>query len=654
MKKSLVASLWVAGLILMGLVLMGKGRSVSAGAVVADAEPSKPKPLDVILVIDQSHSMFTISDPGVLAMKSDGTPNRDQNGHLIYEVLPVRQLAAQYFVDYLHVDQIPGAENRVGIIYFGEKAELMAPLTSVSTDQNVRHLHDILGAAPPDLHWTDTDAAFEAAYKELFESTQAHPDHEHVVVFLSDGHPQIAYPWPIENGAKEDGTLLEGKKSYYLRHKKIIEQFSKRKVKFYTVIIAKTGYIDYKDRALQDSKMAGLGFKNFVNLWQQAAAATGGDYFRLSVGKDNSLKSSDLLAIYHSILAKLLSISPLQRYQGGVTAPDQTVPIAVGKCQNLLVTVQKGDKDAQVSLKTPDNQLIEPTEVRMFYVIYKVKNPPTGNWWLRFQGGQGTTYNVSLDCADLMLQARFLAPGSGFQQCKPMPIAVKLVSENGEPVNDALVGVKILLPDGHTKSLALDNRGRGLYQKTFTETEQKGEYRLSLEGHQGDKIVKREKGVSLLAVTYLDLISPKSGIQLPGGAVTVRAGVNVGCALASGDADIGDGKATVQAYLRRSDGTEMAPVDLHDDGQNGDQKAGDAIFTGTLPRVQKGAYTLVVDLAVPVLNVQDHIEEQVTVGMPPTKTPTPTETTVPTPTPTATPANAGHWILKNNIGKTDR
>ncbi len=645
MRKSFSQYYWsvvvlIATLVI--LVLIG-GYTTLAMTEKADAATTmfKPKPLDVILVVDQSHSMFTISDPSQVITDTQGRP--------IGEIPPVRQLAAQYFVDYLHVDQIPSVENRVGIIYFGEKPELAAPLTNVSTDQNVRHLHDILEATPPDLHWTDTDAAFEEAYKVLFKSPQADSSHEHVVVFLSDGLPQIIYPWPIEDSTKKDGTPLEGKRSYYLRHKRIIEQFSEKGVRFYTIIIAKTGYVDYNDKALQDPKMAGLGFKNFANLWQQAATATGGDYFRLSVGKNNSLKRSDLLAIYHAILANLLSISPLQRYQGGVTAPDQTVPITVGKCRKLLITVQKGESNTEVSLKTPDNQLIPPTTVRSTYVIYKVENPPTGSWWLRFQGGQGTNYNVSLDCADITLQARFLSPGSSFQQCKPMPIAVKLVSETGEPVNDALVGVNILLPDGSTKSLALDNRGQGLYQKTFTETKQEGKYQLSLEGHQGDKIAKREKGVSLLAVPYLSLISPKSGIQLPGGTLSVEAGVKVACALASGDADISNGKATVRTYLIRSDGTKTAPIELVDDGRNGDHKAGDAVFTGAFSQVQKGAYALVVDLAVPALNVQDHIKEQITVGMPPTKTPTPTETPVPTATPTATPANAGHWVGKNNI-----
>ncbi len=609
----------------------------------AAAEEFKPKPLDIILLIDQSPSMFKLSDPGIIEKNNDGTPKRE-NGKLVYKVIPVRQLAAQYFVDYLHVDQIPSVENRVGIIYFGGGAKAVAPLTKVITDNDVKHFHDMLETPPEPIPWTDTNAAFEAAYKELFESPRANSDHEHAILFLTDGHPQIAYPWRIEDTTRNDGTLLEGKRSYYLRHKKLMARFREKGVKVYTVIIAKSGYVDFKDKDLQKPEMTDLGLKNFVNLWQQSASVTGGEYFRVGI-KGKSLNKADLLPIYHAILAEMLNVSPLRREQGDITSEDQTIPIAVGKCRTLLVTVLKSGKETQVTLKDPSNNVVTPVTPRENYVIYKIKDPAEGSWWLRFRGGKGTSYNVSLDCADITLQARFLSPGSSFQQCKPMPIVAKLVSENGEPVNDAIVGVTVLLPDGSKQSIALDNKGNGIYSKEFEKTQQEGQYRLALEGHQGDRVVKKEKGVSLLRAPYLTIIVPKPNLQMPGGDITVQAGVKVGCGLAKGDKDISDGKAQVSAYLLKEDGTKLGPIPLKDDGKGSDKEAGDAVFTGLFTGVDKGNYTLAAELDVPSLEIKDHAEVHFSVTAAPTVTPTPT----PTMTPTPTPSRAGHWIGNNKV-----
>ena len=617
--------------------------------------PFKPRPLDIVLLIDQSPSMFKLSDPGEVDKNEDGTPKRE-NGHLVYKSLPIRQVAAQYFVDYLHVDQIPGVENRIGIIYFGGTAKVVAPLTKVVTDRDVKRLQDLLGEPPEPINWTDTNAAFEAAYKELFESSRSDPNREHVIVFLTDGHPQIAYPWPIEDSTREDGTPLEGKRSYYLRHKRIMERFKEKGVKLYTIIIARTGYVDWKDQDLQNPKMASLGLKDFVNLWQQAAAVTGGEYFRVSVDKNGTLNKSDLFPIYHAILAKMLNVSPIHRQQGDITSEDQTIPIPVGECRTLLVTVMKGSVSTQVTLMDPSNHPIPPAILREDYLIYKIKDPTTGNWWLRFRGGKGTSYNVSLDCADITLQARFLSPGgSSFQQCKPMPVVAKLITETGEPVTDAIVGVTVTLPDGTKRSIALDNQGNGEYSKEFNGTQQNGQYRFVLEGHQGDRVVKREKRVSVLPFPYLTIINPTPNLQVPGGRLVVQAGVKIGCELAKGSEDIGNGDAQVSAYLQRSDGSKIGPITLKDDGTGVDKEAGDAIFSGEFSQVTAGGYTLVATLKIPSLDVQDRVRMPLSVGLAPTATPTPTPsstptvTATPTVTPTPTPARAGHWIDRGKI-----
>lgn len=620
------------------IVPVGFFSAFSVGKIKASSDDFKPKPLDVILIVDQSNSMFKESDPGVVEKNPDGTIKR-VNGRPVYKTLPIRQLAAQYFVDYLHVDQIPGVDNRVGVIYFGETSKLVAPLTSVSTEENVQRLHELLSEAPPDLHWTDTNSAFEAAYKELFESPRSNPDHEHVIVFLTDGHPQIAYPWPIEDTKRSDGSVLEGKKSYYMRHKELMRRFKEKGIRVYTVIIAKTGYVDWKDKDLQDPRMASLGFKNFANLWQQAAAETGGEYFRVGVNKNKELNKADLLPIYHTILAELLNVSPLQRQQGNITSEDQTIPIAVGNCKKLIVTVLKGSENTKITLLSPDNHPVPPSNSRRGYLLYTIQKPASGNWWLRFVGGKGTSYSVSLDCADITLQARILSPGSSFQQCKPMPIVAKLISEEGQPVNDAIVGVTILLPDGTKRSVALDNKGNGKYQKTFTDTKQQGEYRLTLEAHQGDRVVKKVRQVSLMPVPYAVIVSPPAQTRIAGGNITVEIGVNVGCNRATGDKDIEDGKAKVVAYLRsESGGNTIGPIELHDNGKKPDKKQNDAVFTGVFSNVPEGKYILSADLSVPDLDVEDHAEQEVIVSK-----------LAVTPVPSPPPARAGHWLDSNAV-----
>jgi hypothetical protein len=97
-------------------------------AAAQDQKPVQRFPvLDLIIVVDQSGSMYLWSDP-------QGAPCVDQDGHIEYDQSgrpkicdpsfpkPMRQTAAQYIIDYLGIET-PG-EPRVGVVYFGTNANI--------------------------------------------------------------------------------------------------------------------------------------------------------------------------------------------------------------------------------------------------------------------------------------------------------------------------------------------------------------------------------------------------------------------------------------------------------------------------------------------------------------------------------------------------
>lgn len=623
MKKRIAiyrTSIWV--------LLVSYCALLTSSTTLAQGTPPKTDvPLDVILIVDHSKSMFIASDPG--------TPRKDADGRITgYEVLPVRQHAAGYFVDYLSVEP-QGLDNRVGIVYFNTLATLEQPLFSV-TDQRTRErtvemLFDVPEEPSLELQWTDTNAALQMAYQALFNNGRRDPDRQPVVLLLSDGHPEL----PDLN-----------RESYYAKLIEIVQEFEEQECPIFPVIIALKDWVDETDEVIGQE----LGCPNskaclckdpegctYADLWRHIAISTGGEYYRAD-------QTAEIVNIYHAILAQFLHISPVRMDEGPLTGGRQTIPIPVESfCQRLIVTVEKGAAQTIVTLLDADARPYQPSRSRDHYELYSIENPPGGNWTLIFEQGSGT-YRVRQDCAQAEISGDFLEPGAKHPACKPMRISAHLTDAQGQAITDGVVDAWVTLPDGSKQRVPLVSEGKGTYGGELQETDQLDEYQLVLEGRSGEQKLSRERQVLVVPAPWVDFERPRPGGQAPGGQLVVQAALKVNCDPIQND-PMWSGKDTqITATLRDASGRAAGTARLLDDGEQPDERSLDGIFSGTIPNVQEGDYQLTLELKNDPRGLADSATATIQVGRAiptntpiPTATPGPTSTPAPPPTPGPTP-----------------
>lgn len=156
--------------ILIVVLILGSCAAFGAGVSRLFAAPEPAQGLDVVLVLDQSQSLFDMggvgSDAGLLRLEG-----------------------ARLFASYLGVDgSLP--DYRLAAVYFGTQAELVLPLTSIRSPAGRRIALDLL-QAPTARGWTDINAALELAEHELTTSERARPDHRTAIVIFTDGRPEL-------------------------------------------------------------------------------------------------------------------------------------------------------------------------------------------------------------------------------------------------------------------------------------------------------------------------------------------------------------------------------------------------------------------------------------------------------------------------------
>ena len=137
-----------------------------SGTTSAAARHADTNKFDVVLLIDQSLSMWECSGPG-----SD--PEQ------------VRVDAANLIIQYLGADS-SNANYRIGIVHFGGSAVQMAPLTDVGIEEMRQQLAGVI-LNPEPIPWTNPEAAMLLAHDMLARDQRT--DGRRVVVLLTDGEP---------------------------------------------------------------------------------------------------------------------------------------------------------------------------------------------------------------------------------------------------------------------------------------------------------------------------------------------------------------------------------------------------------------------------------------------------------------------------------
>jgi hypothetical protein len=334
------------GLIVAALLACGLFLGLSAYLVkLASAQEPSQTPLEVLLLIDNSNSMFELggigSDPNLLRIQ-----------------------AARLFITYLGVDSA-GPPHRLGVIFFGGEAHLVAPLTQLADDTRRAELAHLLDQ-PQRLTWTDPAAALELAENTL--RANDNPAVRRVIVLLTDGKPE----W--------SATPTETEKAAVSAHlRELAGRLANQDTSLFIILL--------QNQATDADPEIG---QVYIPLWQELTALTPTGHFY------QARHSDDLLGIYHDIVVALTgrqTAGPVIQTQVQ-TETVESVQVEPGLRQVTLV-VRKSDPALQVAVIRPDGHDLSPTEPGVRHggqpgqsreEIWAISAPPAGQWQIRLNG----------------------------------------------------------------------------------------------------------------------------------------------------------------------------------------------------------------------------------------------------------------------------
>jgi len=350
----------------------------------ASADPFEPLPLDVVLIIDHSNSMWDKggvgSDPDLLRVE-----------------------AAHLFIAYLGVD-MGWRGNRLGVIHFGGESELIVPLTSLAGgDAEQREIIRRAIARPERMGWTDPLAALELAYDVLFPGGQREPARQPVVILLTDGKPE-----------RSADSSADERRAYVADLRALVERFRAAACPIFTIALASAA-------TDADPEIQSL----YRNLWQEIAARTPPAAYHEARSAD------DLPHIYHAVIASLLGAQAgppvVETTVGG--AMTQTLIVSDDLAQVTFV-ILRSDPALAVHLRRPGGALARPGDPDVQRVgepgvtheeVWAIANPRPGPWSLALRG-QGEV---------IVWQDGIVTPGNDGEQPvytithSPLPVLVE-------------------------------------------------------------------------------------------------------------------------------------------------------------------------------------------------------------------------------------
>jgi hypothetical protein len=316
-------------------------------AAAAQAEP--PPAQQLLLLIDNSSSMYEKggvgSDPELLRIQ-----------------------AAKLFISYLGVDSA-GATHEVGVIFFGGEAQVAAPLTRL-TDEEQRAGLTRLIEQPEQLTWTDPAAALALAATVLPPPAFTH---QQAVILLTDGKPE----WSTEPTDAE-------KREQIARLQTAAGHFASKGIPIFVVLLENSATI--ADPEIEAT---------YVPLWQgMTAAVPPGHFYRAS-------HSRELLDIYHDIVVVLTG-----RQSDGVVLQTRVdspanYPIAVeaGLAQ-LSFVIRKSRPEIGVEIIAPSGTTISPDMATVQQggqseqsgeEVWAISHPEAGVWQIKLSGAGDVT-----------------------------------------------------------------------------------------------------------------------------------------------------------------------------------------------------------------------------------------------------------------------
>ncbi len=317
----------------------------------ASAEGERPPAYDVVLVSDQSTSMWDCdgigTDPELLRVD-----------------------ATRLFINTLGADS--SARYRLALLHFGGAVESVAPLTDLA-DAAARQTLLAAASHPKPLRWTDHLLALRTAGQLLQDAGQ--PGSQRLIVLLTDGEP-------APNPATYPGGYAEA------RYVQTLQTAAAALAQADTTLAV----VLLRDTATSCGRRAAA---DWAGRWTALAEATpGGAMYQAS-------QAADLLPIYHAIVRQLLgATADVTPATTAVLTPGApfVVPVPVSEpLASLILTVWKHDPATAVELRDPAGQTVTLAQAAVTVTgqgaagreeVWRVAHPAQGTWQV-ILAGQG-------------------------------------------------------------------------------------------------------------------------------------------------------------------------------------------------------------------------------------------------------------------------
>lgn len=310
-------------------------------AIAEDADIAEP--LAVQLLIDNSNSLFEMggvgSDPDLLRID-----------------------AARLFISYLGVDD-GQAIHRCGVIYFGDTARVVVPLTDLTDATRRQEMFSLL-ADPPRMGWTDQAEALTLARQEL-SAASGRP----AVIMFTDGKPE----WDETPTTAERETVVA-------RLRAESEALRQANIPLFIVLLA-------NEATDADPEIADF----WRPLWEELTGATRPGRFYVVRQPD------DLPSIYHDIVLTLTG----GRTDGAVLAAEvgpegirESVSVEPNLARLTLV-VSKSAPELIVTILYPDGTPLSEGATGVRHAgtagvtreeVWVVDEPSAGEWTVLISG----------------------------------------------------------------------------------------------------------------------------------------------------------------------------------------------------------------------------------------------------------------------------
>ena len=447
--------------------------SLPPGARAAAAVAPDTPDLDVVLIIDQSGSMWERNDPRLLAR--DGSVKNPG----------WRIAAANLLAEWLATDQ-SGARHQLSVIMFGTGARVVFPLQDIQSEQSLAAFQAALAENHRNLGATNIPDALRLAKGELNAGRPA-PAARKAVILLSDG---VCEPKP-ETSAQERQVCEQDIRELIQR------DFGQAgDLPIYTIALTAEAFRQSRANSL------------YKNLWQEIAFTTQGDYY------EPAQAEQELLASVVSILQRLFEL-PIQDMPPPSDVPAELTVELPAHLEQVVFTAVKYDPGIGMTVTRPDGTPVEPGVPGTRHAksslteSYGVSQPHDGLWTVKLSG-RGKAVLIAVPYAGFRPAIDHARPGAVHPQGKPMRVEVRVIGAGQAAQAPDEFEAVVALPDGTNIPLALEASG-GRYTGVLEDTSQLGTYLLRYSGRVGERAFSDQHSVQVLAAPWLQVIASQAG-----------------------------------------------------------------------------------------------------------------------------------------------